>query len=96
MKHGTVTAHGSSVTECTVGACSNNAPVYEVSPRKEGKNRKQKLITNRELYWWDPLVGNGITQPFNWKGLTFAEQGVVAFVSAQRHNLLPYTCITLR
>lgn len=72
----------------------HNTIVYEVSLEKKEK-QETKLITNRELYWWDPLVGNGITQPFNWMGLTFAEQGVVAFVSVQRHNLLPYTCIML-
>lgn len=88
MKHGTVTTQRSSDTQCTVGACTNNTLVYEVSPEKKEK-QETKLITNRELYWWDPLVGNGITQPFNWMGLTFAEQGVVAFVSSQRHNLLP-------
>lgn len=60
----------SSVTECTV---MHTTRVYQLSPR----SRKQKTnpITNRELYWRDPLVGNGITQPFNWMGLTFAEQG---------------------
>lgn len=88
MKHGIVMTQRSSDTQCTVGACTNNTLVYEVSTEKKEK-QETKLITNRELYWWDPLVGNGITQPFNWMGLTFAEQGVVAFVSSQRHNLLP-------
>lgn len=40
-------------------------------------------------------MGNGITRAFNWMGVTFAEQGVAAFVSARRHNLLLYTCIML-
>lgn len=40
-------------------------------------------------------MGNGITRAFNWMGVTFAEQGVAAFVSVRRHNLLPYTCLML-
>lgn len=83
-----------SVTECTVGACTYNTLVHEVSPEKKGK-QETKPITKTELYWWESLVGNGITQAFNWMGLTFAEQGVVAFVSVWRHNLLLYTCIML-
>lgn len=87
--HCTVTAHRS-VTGCTVW---RHSCLLNVS--RTDRNQETKLI-NRELYWWDPLVGNGITQAFNWTGLTFAEQGVVAFVSAQRRNVPPHTCITLR
>lgn len=72
----------------------NNTLVYEVSSEKK-KKQERKLITNTELYRRESLVGNGITRAFNWMGLTFAEQGVVAFVSVLRHNLLPYTCIML-
>lgn len=38
-------------------------------------------------------MGNGITQAFNWMGLTFAVEGVAAFVSVPRHDLLPYACM---
>lgn len=94
LQHETRHYNGSrvfTVSECNVGVCT---PVYEVSPEKKAE-RVTKLITNRELYWWDPLVGNGIIQPFNWMGLTFAVQGVEAFVSVLRHNLHPYRCIML-
>lgn len=72
--------------------------LWSVSWKKKKKEKKKetKPTTNTELYWWESLVGNGITQAFNWMGLTFAEQGVVAFVSVLRHNLLPYTCIMLQ
>lgn len=62
---------------------------------KKKEKQETKLITNTELYCWESLVGNGITQAFNWMGVTFAEQGVGAFVSVLRRNLLPYTCIVL-
>lgn len=57
----------------------NDTLIYEVSSKK-----KTKLITNTELYWRESLVGNDIMQAFNWMGLTFAEQGVTAFVSVLR------------
>lgn len=82
------------ICQCAAGACMNNTLVYEVSSEKK-KKQERKLITNTELYRRESLVGNGITRAFNWMGLTFAEQGVVAFVSVLRHNLLPYTCIML-
>lgn len=82
------------ICQCAAGACMNNTLVYEVSSEKK-KKQERKLITNTELYRRESLVGNGITRAFNWMGLTFAEQGVVAFVSVLRHNLMPYTCIML-
>lgn len=63
--------------------------------RRRRKKQETKPITNTKLYWRESLVGNGITRAFNWMEVTFAEQGVAAFVSARRHKLLPYTCITL-
>lgn len=61
------------LSECIAGASMNNILVCE------SEKRETKPITNKELHRRDPLVGNGITQPFNWMGLTFAEQGVTAF-----------------
>lgn len=90
MKHGTVTAHGSSLSQNVLQGHLNNILVCE------SEKRETKPITNKELHRRDPLVGNGITQPFNWMGLTFAEQGVTAFARVQRPNLLPYRCITLQ
>lgn len=63
--------------------------------RRRRKKQETKPITNTKLYWRESLVGNGITRAFNWMEVTFAEQGVAAFVSARRHKLLPYTCIML-
>lgn len=60
------------------------------------KEKKETKLINTELYWREALVGNGIIRAFNWMGLTFAEQGVMVFVSVLRHDLPPYTCTTLR
>lgn len=61
--------------------------VYQQFPVREKRANKSN---KHKLYWRVSLVGNAIIGPSDWMGVTFAEQGVAAFVSEQRRVSPPF------